>query len=92
MKEVVGESTDDDYETLNEEEGEDEKVEKNQLVEREDVSSCASSNTSICTLPEINDKIKILDDSRPEAKPSNSPFDLDQYVEVPDHGQTYESN
>ena len=57
MEEVIGESRDDDYDTLNKEVAEDEEVEKNQLIERENVSSCTSSNTSKSALSELNKNV-----------------------------------
>ena len=92
MEEVIGEGSDDDYETLKKKVADDEQLEKSQLVECENVSSCASSNTGKSALPEFKNEIMILDNFRPETKPSKSPFDLDQYVEGPDPGQNCENN
>ena len=57
MEEVIGEGSDDDYETLKKKVADDEQLDKSQLVECENVSSCASSNTSKSALPEFNNKI-----------------------------------
>ena len=92
MEEVIGESSDDDYETLKKKVADDEELEESQLIECENVSSHASSNTGKSALPETKNEIMILDNFRPETEPSKSPFDLDQYVEGPDPGQNCENN
>ena len=56
MEEVIGESSDDDYETLKKKVADDEELEESQLIECENVSSRASSNTGKSALPETKNK------------------------------------